>query len=357
MAKFAMDTGVVMRFLGFAQLQKGTSAHIMEVLQQFLDAKGVEFDQMRFIALDGRNTMSGVQTGLQRRVRHQNPFVVYVNCRNHRLALCMAHLIKRFPLLQDVDGVLISLWKMFEFSPQKMAVFKHIQAVYGKTPMAITRAAATRWLSHLQASSRFISRYTCILDTLDSLYEERREPDIMGVRQSVTIKSVVATILLLTDILKPVNLLSLYLQEEHIRFTMLPSYVKNTTDHLHSLKDTYQQHIEGNNLSEMDAEFSKISDLFSEIDDRTTLAMRRRGNRGQNLTGEDFLREKGIPLVYDLINEIEDAFNTGMPVLGYFGFFDPQNLPESMTDIEEYGKGFHCMSVLQCYCSQCYCSV
>ena len=96
--------------------------------------------------------------GVQRRMRHASPFAVYVNCRNHRLALCLTHLIKRYPLLQEVDSTLLALWKLFEFSPQRLAVFKHIQAVYGTQPLTITRAATTRWLSHLQAASRCISR-------------------------------------------------------------------------------------------------------------------------------------------------------------------------------------------------------
>lgn len=67
--------------------------------------------------------------GLQRRIRHESPFALYVNCRNHRLALCLVHLIKKYPVLQEIDSLLISLWKLFEFSPQKMAVFKNIDPV------------------------------------------------------------------------------------------------------------------------------------------------------------------------------------------------------------------------------------
>lgn len=96
--------------------------------------------------------------GLQRRIRHESPFALYVNCRNHRLALCLVHLIKKYPVLQEIDSLLISLWKLFEFSPQKMAVFKNIQSVYGKEPLTFLRAATTRWLSHLHACSRFVSR-------------------------------------------------------------------------------------------------------------------------------------------------------------------------------------------------------
>ncbi|KAL5006843.1 hypothetical protein ScPMuIL_015649 [Solemya velum] len=295
MVKYAIGTGTVTRFLGFIHLSKGDAAHISSSLEQFLMAKNLDLSLMRFLALDGCNTMSGVNTGVQRRTRHLSPFTVFVSCRNHRLALCLAHLIKRFTILQDVDATLLSLWKLFEFSPQKMAVFKHVQTVYGKTPLIITRAATTRWLSHLQACSRFVNRYECILDTLDGIYEEKRDPEVMGIRGNTTNKMIVATILLLCDILKPVNMLSLYLQSP-------------TSDSPHS---------------------QTITDL----------ARRLRVNQhvDQTASPKSFLRETGIPLIYDLIAEIENAFSTGAPVLSHFRVLDPLNLPDLLHDLAEYG--------------------
>ncbi|XP_033744317.1 E3 SUMO-protein ligase KIAA1586-like [Pecten maximus] len=338
MARFAQaDQTVKTHFLGFVQLEKGTAEAIMEAIQGFLIAKDIDIANIRFMGFDGCNTMSGIQKDLQRRIRHVSPFAVYINCRNHRLALCLVHLIKQFPLLQDVDSTLLSLWKMFEFSPQKTAVFKHVQAVYGKEPLAITRAATTRWLSHLQASARFVSRYTCILDTLDDIYAQKKEPEVYGIRLAVTDKKVVATILLLCDILKPVNVLSWYLQNENINFTPLPQHVKTTTDQLHALVTLYQSDMAAANLELSETEFSKCHGLFREIDDRTDLRRRMRQDNAA-VTPESFLNETGIPLIFNLIQEVEDAFCTGAPVLTAFGFLDPQNLPDTIQELGDYGK-------------------
>ncbi|XP_053383004.1 uncharacterized protein LOC123562328 [Mercenaria mercenaria] len=111
-------------------------------------------------------------------------------------------------------------------------------------------------------------RYVCILDTLDSLYAARREPELMGIRLCLTNHTTVATILLLTGILKPVNMLSLYLQEENINFTTLPEHVKNRTEELHGLVEKYR------NLQTSDTEFTKCMMLFGEIQDRTNLERR-----------------------------------------------------------------------------------
>ncbi|KAH3865862.1 hypothetical protein DPMN_028906 [Dreissena polymorpha] len=217
-----------------------------------------------------------------------------------------------------------------------MAVFKHIQQVYGEVPLTLTRAATTRWLSHLQAAARFVSRYVCILDTLDSLFAEKRDPEIQGIRACITEKRTVATILLLCDILKPVNMLSLYLQEATVNFSELPAHVSNTTGHLSSLIELYTTF--AGNLENSDTEFAKSEHLFFEIDERTDLQRRMRRGAMPHITPDTFLTETGIPLIHDLIKEIEDAFSTGDPVLTAFGFFNPMNLPESVADLPQYGQ-------------------
>lgn len=236
MARFGNSHNeIATHFLGFVNLEKATAEAIMTAVKLFLLAKNIDIGKIRFIALDGCNTMSGEHKGLERRIRHESPFALYVNCRNHRLALCLVHLIKKYPVLQEIDSLLISLWKLFEFSPQKMAVFKNIQSVYGKEPLTFLRAATTSSLFHLHACSRFVSRYNCILDTLDAIYDDRKDPEVYGIRVSATNKSLLAGTVLLCDILKPVNMLSLYLQQEDINFTTLPIRVKETTDLLHQL--------------------------------------------------------------------------------------------------------------------------
>ena len=103
--------------------------------------------------------------------------MVSTYCRNHRLALCITHLLKRWDTLVEADARLLSL---FQFSPQKLAVLIHVQEVYGERPLVIVREAATRWLSHLKACGRVTERYRSILDVLDSLYNERKDPELFG---------------------------------------------------------------------------------------------------------------------------------------------------------------------------------
>jgi hypothetical protein len=106
-----------------------------------------------------------------------------------------------------------------------------------------------------------------------------------GIRASATNKTSLAGIVLLCDILKPVNMLSLYLQQEDINFTTLPMRMKETTDLLHDLIDRYQQNQLG------DTEYQKVGEMFLEVDDRTNLARRMRA--ANDTTPASFLKQTG----------------------------------------------------------------
>ena len=271
--------------------------------------------------------MSGEVSGLQRRMRHVSPFCLYMNCRNHRLALCLKHLMKEYPLLVDADSVL-AIWKLFHYSPQRFHVFKTIQEVYGNQPITLIRAASTRWLSHGQAAIRFIDLLQSCLDALDQIYERKKEPEVFGLRSSVTNKNTVLMILLLCDVLKPVSVLSMCLQEATINFMDIDTKVKATTNELEHLLTLLRNR-------DTSMYFSKAADIFSENDERTDLQRRMR-NYGNLMDPHVFLEQVGMPFINSLIGEITDAFSCN-PVFRVFGALDPRQLPENVNKLAEFG--------------------
>lgn len=68
---------------------------------------------------------------------------------------------------------------------------------------------------------RFIKRYEDLLDTSDAIFQDSRKFD------TVLPRKIYAMILVLVDERKPVNYLSLYLQQDCDPFTELPASVKN----------------------------------------------------------------------------------------------------------------------------------
>ena len=54
-------------------------------------------------------------------------------------------------------------------------------------------------------------------------------------------------------------------------------------------------------------------------------------------TAEQVIEEVAIPMTYSLINEIEDAFHCP-PALAGFSTFNLSNVPNSVADLQNYGK-------------------
>ena len=108
------DNKPIERFLGLTRVGTSkTAATIMELIHTFLRSKEIECSYIRFCGLDGTNSMSSERCGLQRLIRHSSPHAQYINCRNHRLALCFVHLLK---ISKD--------WRLFYRTPSVDRKFK-----------------------------------------------------------------------------------------------------------------------------------------------------------------------------------------------------------------------------------------
>ena len=100
---------VTKEFLGLVEVygSKGAKA-LFNLICDVLKRKGIDIKQMRFNGMDRTTTMSGKQSELQRRFRHEVPHRKYINCRNHKLALVFVHLLPNFKALRNVHSLLLS---------------------------------------------------------------------------------------------------------------------------------------------------------------------------------------------------------------------------------------------------------
>ena len=108
-----------------------------------------------------------------------------------------------------------------------------------------------------------------ILDLLDEVYQAKREPEIYGLRATVTRKDIVAMILCLCDILEPLCRLSLYLQGSYINFSHVSHHVQGVKDELYALVDRMRD-------DDQSLYVHRLEEYLLEIDQRTNLARRLR---------------------------------------------------------------------------------
>ena len=111
--------------------------------------------------------LTGKVNGLQCCIRNYSPHAIYINCRNHWLALSFKHLRNDFLWLGTIDSILLGLWKAFHFNSENRFLFNETQEAYGLKTLPIIKATITRWLSHGVACKRCCEHYCIIQESLD----------------------------------------------------------------------------------------------------------------------------------------------------------------------------------------------
>ena len=83
---------------------------------------------MHGLGFDGTNTMSGHRSGVQKRLRLHAPSALYIHCHCHQLQLAAINAAEEHVVVKRVLGTLLTIWKVFHYSPQKAARLADIQA-------------------------------------------------------------------------------------------------------------------------------------------------------------------------------------------------------------------------------------
>ena len=198
-----------------------------KILEVFAE-KGIDTKKIFFNGFDVTNTMSGERGGLQRYMRNESPFSKYINCRSHRFALVFKDLMTRYQVVNSLDSLLLQLWKTFKFSTNNKAVLDEIQKGEGKTnTLKMLKACVIRWLTHGKTTKRVSEIFVEIVDSFDNIFAKTHDPEIAGIRETLLKPEMILFNLFMADILHICNNFCKYLQGRNVRFSSLPSKVKN----------------------------------------------------------------------------------------------------------------------------------
>ena len=134
-----------------------------------------------FSVLDSTNSMNGKNARLQRRIRFYFPFNMYINCRNHRVALCLLQFDERCWFCRTARWSRFSLTWYLENVP----LFAKERCSSPK------KAAVTCWLTNTRASQRILDCFKEFLEIIDQICLETKETDVRGYRNILMEHSIV----------------------------------------------------------------------------------------------------------------------------------------------------------------------
>ena len=141
----AFNNNPIERFLSIVKLTTSKKAvDLHEIIMKLLELKNLDSLCILFSEFDGTNTMSVEQKALQCLVHHTAPLSHYLNCGNHRFALCLVQLIPCYQKLLELDRVLFSLWKTFKYSSIKQTIFEQAQEALNLKSLKVLKTCMVR---------------------------------------------------------------------------------------------------------------------------------------------------------------------------------------------------------------------
>ena len=101
-------------FFGFYHAKKTDAGWLLDILKSALEELHLPFSNLRGQGYDGAASMSGKESGLQTRVRQENPRALWVYCFGHNLNLVVQDSIKKNPN-SEMENALIKMQSVINF--------------------------------------------------------------------------------------------------------------------------------------------------------------------------------------------------------------------------------------------------
>ena len=207
-------------------------------------------------------------------------------------------------------------------------------------PMKIIKACTTRWLTHGESTSHIISRFEPILDALDTIVYEKGDAEAKAVRDQLLEPSITLFLLLLAEVLAPVNIFSKYLQTSNLVYLSVTSKLSELFSHLNEIKESLQNH---DSLDFTLKFFSKAMPFFKICNQRNDLG---RNIKNRPLVpGDDnhhkemiqeFIDGTASQFIDDLVTEIEEALSKNNLAIVAFNVFNIKTYPSTAERMEQF---------------------
>ena len=139
------DVEIKKVFLGFFQVFEKNVASLVETVIEKLNNDGIDLNDCRGQAYDNAAVLSGVRTGVQKRILKINPQAQFINCRNHSLNLACVHAAEFHPTVVTFFDILDKIVDFFSSSTSRWEVLK------SRVKKTVKKHCETRWSSHYNA--------------------------------------------------------------------------------------------------------------------------------------------------------------------------------------------------------------
>ena len=192
---------------------------------------------MRGLGFDGANTMLGAKSGVQLRVRFHAPSALYIHCRCQPLQLASVHAADEHNEVKRMFGTLLTMWKMFHYSPKKAEKLAEIQAALDSPELKVQKPSDTRWLARERCVRAVRRSLPALVATFQEMYDESGDAEAYGLARLFCKYKSVACLYMLCDVLHTLAKLQGSLQSQSLNLACVPGLVEGAIARLKELKE------------------------------------------------------------------------------------------------------------------------
>ena len=324
-----------------------TAEMLFKGTEDLARSKSIALNKCAFSETDRCSTNEGNKKGLKKHFEALNPFHIHEGCNSHGLALIPKHLItntEKYSCVKNADRLMVNLGIFFKDSALRMGVLENVQSALNLKVFKLICPSSTRWLSHGRCFSRVVERYAQIAISLATIWDDRGDATAFGMLQLMLKPEMILTCLALSDLLRIMNILVLWLQKSpsSMDVTDLQSVVQLVVSKIRAL--TSSSEVKSDVFSTRDIEeivfteknFLRISQDVRAISINKIPMINRRSNISDVETFNTFKQSVHDPFLNDIANEIQLKIKPS-PISAAFKCLDLKLLPHDSSKLTEHG--------------------
>ncbi|KAL4097878.1 hypothetical protein QTP88_022581 [Uroleucon formosanum] len=320
-------------FLGFFEIHYHGAVDYKNLISQLLHNLGLDINKCKGQGYDGASVMSGIYSGLQKRINDIVPNAMYVHCCAHNLNLVVCDAAKSSDKAMRFFETVQSVFNFFGGSAPRWALLAlgedNATAVRKKV---LKKVCATRWEARHNAVFALKERFVDVLKTLTviSLTSKKNEEIVQSKTLQKKIENIEFILLLCVweNILRSVQPVSKCLQSNDINIQNACYLLQQTIGTLEHLRENYDSVLNtakcicnkwGITTQSVSKRQRYAKLYFDEVD----------GDRRLNVTEDNFKIKIFLPIIDTALAQLHNRFTGLNEVMNTFEFLNPSKLKNS----------------------------
>jgi hypothetical protein len=246
------------RYVGMLEMENLDANHIKNVMVKFLDSNEL-ISKVIALATDGAAKMVSKKEGVFGKLKKIIPHLRSVHCVAHKVALGLSDLEAQFAQIRTVCKLIHRVSSFFSKSFVRNKAFDEAKKELSAKDLELLKPIDNRWLSNLRALKRVIELFPSVIQALTNI---RDDPYADGLMINMTRFSQFTTMLILVDVLEPIDILCNTCQKKGIKICQILAAVDATIENLLQLKNKEESNFLTFMNSMIDADETHVTKIF-----------------------------------------------------------------------------------------------